>query len=112
MLSGERFDVRVLLQIFRRDILNVVIDGEHRLCGICDRRSADLFELWNYRAGIVVRHHMTRTNRDEIASPHHGSHGESISVSRGNLLDEREAHISFFYVKSVRAEPMSIHLLK
>ena len=89
VLTSEHFNLRVLLQIFRCDILNVVIDGEHRLCGICDRRSADLFELWNYRAGIVVRHHMTRTNRDEIASPHHGSHGESISVSRGNLFDQR-----------------------
>jgi hypothetical protein len=39
-------------------------------------------------------HYMARTNRNEIAGAHHGSRSESISVSRGNLLDEREAHVT------------------
>jgi hypothetical protein len=42
-----------------------------------------------------MRHDMARTNGDEIAGAHYGSRGESISVSCGNLLDEREAHINF-----------------
>jgi hypothetical protein len=54
---------------------------------------ADLLEFWNHGAGVVVRHDMTRTNRNKIAGPHYRSRGESISVPRGNLLDEREAHI-------------------
>ena len=90
---GERFDLGVLLQILRRDILNVVIDGEDRLRRIRDRRRADLLKLRNHRAGIVMRHHMTRPNRNEISRADHGSRGESVSVSRGNFLDEREAHI-------------------
>ncbi len=89
VLVRERFDLGVLLQILRRDILNVVIDGEHRLRRIRDRRGADLLELWDHRAGIVMRHHVARTNRNEIAGAHHGSRGESISVTCSNLLNER-----------------------
>ena len=89
----ERFDLGVFLQIFWRNVLDVMIDGEHRLRRIRDRRRADLLELWNHRAGVVMRHDMARTNRNEISSAHHCSGGESISVTRGNFLDEREAHI-------------------
>src|ERR1700682_1416343 len=95
VFAGERFDPGVLLQILRRDILNVVIDGKDWLRRICNRGGADLLELWNHGAGVVMRHHMTRTNRNEISRADHGSRGESISVSRGNLLDEREAHDYF-----------------
>ena len=95
VLVGELLDPGVLRQIFRRDILNVVIDGEHRLCGIRDRRRADLLELWDHRAGVVMRHHMTRMNRNKIAGAHHGSRSESISVASGNLFNEREAHINY-----------------
>src|SRR5437868_5456002 len=84
---GESFDLRVLLQILRRNVLNVMIDGEYRLRWICDFRRADLLKLWNYRPGVVMRHHMTRPNRDEIARPHHRAGSESIRVSRRNLLN-------------------------
>src|SRR4029077_17310931 len=95
--AGERFNLGVLLQILRRDILNVVIDREHRLCRIRDCRGTDLLELWNHGTGVVVRHHMERTDRNEIAGAHHSSRGESISVSCSNLLDERETHIKMPY---------------
>ena len=95
VLTSEHFNLCVLLQIFRRDILNVVIDGEHRLCGICDRRSADLLELWNYRAGVVMGHDMARADRNKIAGAHDCSGSESICVSRGNLFDQRETHTNY-----------------
>ncbi len=72
VLARERLDLGVLPQILRRDILNVVIDGEHRLRRIRDRRRANLLELRHDRAGVVVRHHMARTNRDEIPRAHDG----------------------------------------
>ena len=94
MLASERFDPGVLLQILRRNILNVVIDGEHRLRRIRNRSRADLFELGNHSAGVVVRHDMTRANRNEIAGADHRSRSQSVSVTRSNLLNERETHIS------------------
>jgi hypothetical protein len=39
---------------------------------------------------------MTRPNRNEIAGAHDRAWSESVSVPRGNLFDEREAHISSF----------------
>ncbi len=93
MFVGECFDPGVLFQILRRDILNVVIDGEHWLRLICDARRTDLLELRNHRAGIVMRHHMTRTNRNKIARAHHRTGGEPVSMSSGNFFDKREAHI-------------------
>ena len=93
VLFRERLDLGVLLQILRRDVLNVVIDREDRLRRIRDHGGADLLKLWNHRAGVVVRHDMARTNRNEIPGAHHGSRGESISVSRGNFLNKREAHM-------------------
>src|SRR5207247_4195069 len=50
VFTSECLDLRVFGQIFRRSVLDVVIDGEDRLRRICDRRRADLLELWNYRA--------------------------------------------------------------
>jgi len=60
VLLGERFDLRVLLQILRRDILNVMIDGEDRLRWIRNLCRADLLKLWDHRAGVVMRHDMAR----------------------------------------------------
>ncbi len=60
VLARERFDLGVLLQILRRGVLNVVVDREHRLRRIGNLRRADLLELWNHRAGVVMRHHMAR----------------------------------------------------
>src|SRR5205814_9337353 len=87
---GERFNLGVLLKVLRRDILNVVIDCEHWLRRIRDRGGADLLELWNYGARVVMRHHMARTNGNEISGTDHGSRGESIRVSCGNLLNKRQ----------------------
>src|SRR5205823_11332603 len=95
VLAGKRFNLGVLLQILRRDILNVVIDGEYRLRWVRDRGRADLLELWDHRAGVVMRHHMTRANRNKIACPHHRIRSEPISMPCGNFLDECEAHISY-----------------
>ena len=73
VFSGERVDLRILPQIFRRHVLNIVIDREYRLRRISDFRRADLLELGNHRAGVVVRHHMTRPNRNEIPRANHRS---------------------------------------
>src|SRR6266404_4900069 len=94
VLPAERFYLGVFLEILRRDILNVVIDCENRLRRIGDGGGADLFELWNYCAGIVVRHHVTRANRNEISCAYDRARSKSVSVSCGNFLDERETHIN------------------
>src|SRR6266404_2399281 len=94
VLAGERLNLGVLLQILRRDVLNVVIDRENRLRRIGDFRRADLFEFWNDRAGVVMRHHMARTNRNEIARAYYSARSKSIRMTRGNLLDQRETHIN------------------
>ena len=93
MLASECLDFGVLLQILRRNVLNVVIDRENRLRRIGNRSRADLFELGNYRAGVVVRHDMTRTNRNEIAGMNCRAGRKSIRVTRGNLFDESQTHI-------------------
>ena len=90
MLFRERFDLCVLLQILRRDVLNVVINREYRLRRIRDLRRADLLELRNHRAGVVMRHDMARTNRNKIPGAHHRSRRQSISVSRRYLLNKRK----------------------
>ncbi len=92
---SERFDIGVLLQIFRRDVLNIVIDGEHRLRRIGDRGRADLLELWNHRAGVVMRHDVTRPNRDKVATPHHRIRSEPVRMASGNLLNEGETHNNY-----------------
>jgi hypothetical protein len=92
VLARERFDICVLFQILRRNILNVVVDGEHRLRRIGDRRRADLLELWNHRAGVVMCHDVTRPNRDKVATPHHRIRSEPVSMPSGNLLNQGEAH--------------------
>ena len=89
VLACERFDLSVLLQILRRDILNVVIDCENRLRGIGDFRRADLLELGNHRSGVVVRHHVARANRNEIAGADDCARSEAIRVTRGNFFDQR-----------------------
>src|SRR5437868_10193106 len=90
MLAGECFDLRVLLEVLRRDILNVVINGEYRLRRIRDGRSADLFELWNYCAGVVMGHDMARPNRNKIARAHDRARSKSIRMTCGNLLNQRD----------------------
>src|SRR5439155_8717874 len=102
VLASELFDVGVLLQIFRRDVLNIVIDGEHWLRRVRDRGGADLLELWDHRAGVVMRHDVTRPNRDKVATPHHRIRGEPVRVARSDFLDEREAHISYSALISFR----------
>ena len=94
MFAGESLDLRVLGQIFRRSILDVMIDGEHRLGRIGDHSSADLLKLRDHRAGVIVGHHMTWTNRDEIATANRRARRESISMARRNLLNQRQTHIS------------------
>ena len=74
-------------------VLDVVIDREDRLRRIRDRGCADLLELRNHRAGVVMRHHVARTNRDEIAAANHRSRRQSIRVPRRNLLNKRQTHI-------------------
>src|SRR5450432_3401142 len=95
VFACERLNLGVLLEVLRRDILNVVIDGEDRLRRIGNRGGSDLLELWNHGAGVVMRHHMARPNRDEISRAHDCTRSEPIRMPCGNFLDEREAHISF-----------------
>ena len=87
VLVGERFDLRVLGQVFRRSVLDVVIDRKDWLRRIRDGGRADLLELWNHSARVVMRHHVARTNRDEIAAANHRPGRQSISVSCRNLLN-------------------------
>src|SRR6476660_5246769 len=88
VLARERLDLRILRQIFGRSILDVVIDREHWLCRISNRRRADLLELRNHRAGVVVRHYMARANRDEIAAVHLCSRSKSVRMTTSNLLNQ------------------------
>jgi hypothetical protein len=89
VIACERFNICVLFQILRRNILNVVIDGEYRLRRIGNRCRADLLEFRNHRAGVVMRHHVARPNRDKVATPHHRIGSEPVSVASGNLLNQR-----------------------
>src|SRR5437868_15354766 len=89
MLAGECFDLRVLLEVLRRDILNVVINGEHRLRRIRYGRGADLLELRNHSAGIVMRHDVAWPNRNKISCARGRARSKYVSVSCGNFLDER-----------------------
>ena len=95
VLASERFDLRILFQILRRCILNVVIDGEDRLRRIGDCRRTNLLELRDHRAGVVMCHHVTRTNGNKIAGAYNRVRSESISVACDNLLDERQAHANY-----------------
>src|SRR5207249_7487678 len=94
VLAREHFDLCVFLQVLRRRVLDIVIDGEDWLRRVGDRSRADLLELRDHRAGVVVGHHMTRTNRNEIATAHHRAGSESVSVARRNFLNKRQAHIN------------------
>src|SRR5437016_13381963 len=40
-----------------------------------------------------MRHHVSRTNRDEITAAHHRPRSKSIRVARRNLFNQRQAHI-------------------
>src|SRR6266481_7446396 len=105
VLPAERFYLGVFLEILRRDILNVVIDCENRLRRIGDGGGADLFELWNYCAGIVVRHHVTRANRNEISGAHDSFRREAVSVTCSNLFYERQAHNRLSTINSQLSTP-------
>jgi hypothetical protein len=50
-----------------------------------------------------MRHYVTRPNRNEVATANRRSRRESISVAPSNLLNEREAHISFHLNKAAGA---------
>src|SRR5438067_77640 len=100
VFTSERLDLRVFRQIFRRSILDVVIDGEDRLRRIGDRRRPDLLELWNHRAGVIMGHHVARANRDEIATANQRARSKSISVASSNLLNQRQAHMSYLISSS------------
>ncbi len=94
LFASERFDFGVLLQILRRDVLNVVIDRENRLRGVRNRRRPDLLELWHHRGGVVMRHDMTRPNRNEISGVHLRADRDSIRMPRCNFFDEGETHMN------------------
>ena len=94
VLARERLDLCVLRQIFGRSILDVVIDGEDWLCRIGNRCRTDLLKFRNHGAGVVMRHHMARANRNEIAAVHRCPRSESIRVTRRNLFNECKSHIT------------------
>ncbi len=71
-----------------------MIDGEHWLPWIGDRRRSNLLELWDHRPGVVMRHHVTRANRDEVAATNHCTGSESVSVARGDFFNQRQAHMN------------------
>src|SRR5207302_10352739 len=76
-----------------RRVLNIVIDRKDRLRRIGNLGRADLFELRNNRAGIVMRHDMARTNGNKISRAHNRPSRESVSMSRGNLFNESQTHV-------------------
>ena len=92
VFCGEHLDLCILLQIFRRNVLNVVINREYRLRRIRDFRRANLFELGNHRAGVVMRHDMTRPNRNKIPRANHRGGRQSISVLCRDLFYKRKTH--------------------
>jgi hypothetical protein len=92
MLFRERVDLRVLAEVLRRDVLDVVIDREHGLTRVVDAGRADLFELGDDRARVVVRHHVLRPDRHEVARAHELAGREAHRVARRDLFDKRLSH--------------------
>ena len=63
---GERLDPAVLAEVLLGGVLDVVVEGEHRLGGVGDARRADPRELRHHRRGVVVRHHVVGADREEV----------------------------------------------
>ncbi len=72
-LAGERLDLGVLLEVGLGAILDVVVEGEDRLPGIGHVLGADGAELGQHRSGVVVGHHVRRSDGDHVAREHLGA---------------------------------------
>ena len=94
VIARERLDLCILRQIFGRSILDVVIDCEDWLRRIGNRCCADLFKFRNHRTGVVMRHHVARANRNEIAAAHLCARSKPIRVTPRNLFNKCYSHIS------------------
>src|ERR1700730_13907532 len=75
--------------------IDAMVDREHGLLRIRDLRRADLFEFRDYRAGVVVRHYVTRPNRNKIPRANNCAFRKSIRVTRGNFFHQRQSHTRF-----------------
>src|SRR5262249_52452100 len=95
VLVRERLDLCILRQVVGRSILDVVIDREDGLCWIRNRCCADLFKFRNHSAGVVVRHDVTRANRNEITAADYCAGRKSIRMTRRNFFDKCKAHMSW-----------------
>ena len=62
VLACKGLNLGVFAEVFWSDILNVVIDRKDGLRWISDFRRADLLELWNDCACVVVSHHVAWTD--------------------------------------------------
>ena len=89
MLIGEGFDLGVLPKIFRRVILNVMINGVDRLPGIMDFRCTNRLELAHDRRRIVMRHDVLGPDPYEIARIDASPIGKTNGMAGCNLLNER-----------------------
>ena len=94
VLVRERFDLRVLRQILRRSVLDVVIDREDRLRRIRDRGCADLLELSESpRPCCHASSHGADESRRNLRLRTTVPARQSIRVPRRNFLNKRQTHI-------------------
>ncbi len=101
----ERLDARVFREVRFRLVLNVVVDGEHRLPGVVNRAGADGQELGNDGAGVVVRHHVLGPDGDVVPRMHRFSLGQPDRVTVGDLLDHRLSHPASVVIKNQGRRP-------
>ena len=62
VFACKGLNLSVFAEVFWSDILNVVIDRKDGLRWISDFRRADLLELWNDCASVIVSHHVAWTD--------------------------------------------------
>jgi len=93
LLSGEGLDLAVLGQVGLRLVLNVVVERENRLARIVDAIGTDGAKLLHDRGGVVVSHHVARSQRYDIAGAHRAIR-TLRHVALGNLLNDRLTHVA------------------
>src|SRR5215471_12227642 len=101
VFCGEAFDRVVFLEIGLVMILNVMVEGKDELLGIEDSLGADCLELANHGRGVVMCHHMKRTNRDKVAGTN-GAIGPIDQMGLSNFLDNRLRHETSWHREYVR----------
>ncbi|MBA7611902.1 hypothetical protein ES703_19133 [subsurface metagenome] len=91
-LTGKSLDVSVLLQVSLASILHVVIQGEYRLAGDSHFARADGPELAHHGAGVVVGHHVSGPDGDEVAAADFLPRLKVHRKMLGDFLDQGLGH--------------------